>query len=550
MLKFNPLYIYGVILKMFKRNLIMGLGISVLAISNSLAATPMSLRHTDWQDVKNYFDISQPGLLKSTSSNVNQIRVVREERSAQIKHVRLQQYYRGFMVHGGFAILHGQDSTNSLLSSNQNVSINGEVFQDLSKDLGDVPNDLAHNTKIALERIKQDFADKPIVEEKITPMIFVDNENKAHWAYHIFLSIQPNDSMPEKFNTIVDANTFTKYAEWNDIKTINLSTVLAKGYGGNPKLHKYLYGNQYDALVVQRDEKLKKCYLQNNIVQVRNMNHSWNNRVTGTIMAFNCESNHGLYWTGVSNDGLDLINGAFSPSNDAAYQGVVVHDMYKKWYGEDVLTQNNKPMLLNLRVHFGKQYENAFWDGKQMTFGDGADMFYPLVSIGITAHEISHGFTEQHSNLEYFGQSGGINESFSDMASKAAELYANDTIKNWQIGSEIVKPNQRITALRFMNKPSLDGQSIDTAAEYNDTLDVHHSSGVFNRFFYLLATSEGWNARKAFSVMVEANMNYWTPSTTFQEASCGVLDAAKTKGLSLQAIHNAMTEVGLDYTLC
>ena len=108
-----------------------------------------------------------------------------------------------------------------------------------------------------------------------------------------------------------------------------------------------------------------------------------------------------------------------------------------------------------------KGYENAFWDGKQMTFGDGDTMMYPLVSLGVGAHEISHGFTEQHSNLEYYGQSGGINEAFSDMAAQAAEYYSAKK-NSWQIGPEIMKEDSGYEALRYMDKPSRDGSSIDS----------------------------------------------------------------------------------------
>ena len=76
-------------------------------------------------------------------------------------------------------------------------------------------------------------------------------------------------------------------------------------------------------------------------------------------------------------------------------------------------------MSLTMRVHYKKNYENAFWDGRQMTFGDGATRFHPLVCLDVTAHEVSHGFTQQNSNLRYKYQSGGMNEAFSDMSGES-----------------------------------------------------------------------------------------------------------------------------------
>ena len=134
-------------------------------------------------------------------------------------------------------------------------------------------------------------------------------------------------------------------------------------------------------------------------VDTLNMNHA---TTGGAIHQFTCPENT-----------VKEINGAYSPLNDAHYFGNVVFDMYRNWYNTAPLT-----FKLKMRVHYSRNYENAFWDGSQMTFGDGATTFYPLVSLDVAAHEVSHGFTEQNSGLVYSGQSGGINEAFSDMAGK------------------------------------------------------------------------------------------------------------------------------------
>ena len=83
------------------------------------------------------------------------------------------------------------------------------------------------------------------------------------------------------------------------------------------------------------------------------------------------------------------INGAFAPLNDAHYFGNVVFQMYGGWFGG--LRPLNERKLY-MKVHYGNGYENAFWDGQAMTFGDGRSRFYPLVSLDVSAHEVSHGF--------------------------------------------------------------------------------------------------------------------------------------------------------------
>ena len=182
----------------------------------------------------------------------------------------------------------------------------------------------------------------------------------------------------------------------------------------------------------------------------------------------------------------------------------------------------------------------------QMYFGDGVKLFYPLTSLGVGAHELSHGFTSQHSNLTYEKQSGGLNESYSDMAAQAAEFYALGK-NSWQIGPEIVKGKG---ALRYMDDPTKDGKSIAHVDDYTDDLNVHYSSGVFNKVYYTLGTSKNWDPRKAFDVMVKANTDYWNANSTFADAACGVMHATEDYGYSTDAVINAFNVVGIDVSSC
>jgi pseudolysin len=235
---------------------------------------------------------------------------------------------------------------------------------------------------------------------------------------------------------------------------------------------------------------------------------------------------------------------------------MVIKHMYQDWYNVPVLTNSDgSPMMLNMVVH--SDMDNAYWDGAKMVFGDGIDMFYPLTSLGVAAHEISHGFTEQHSNLSYSGQSGGMNEAYSDMAAQAAEVYAYGAGKNsWQIGPEIFKAADQ--ALRYMDQPSKDCHgkkpgswcSIDDASQYYSGLDVHFSSGVYNHFFYTLGNTADWDVKKAFDVMVHANSSYWTSTANFKTAACGVIQSAKDLGFSTDDVKAAFAVVKVDTSTC
>jgi pseudolysin/vibriolysin len=178
-----------------------------------------------------------------------------------------------------------------------------------------------------------------------------------------------------------------------------------------------------------------------------------------------------------------------------------------------------------------------------MTFGDGASTFYPLVALDVTSHEISHGFTEQNSNLTYSGQSGGMNEAFSDMAGETAEYYDRGS-NDWLVGQEIFKGSAS-QALRYMCNPTQDGASIDNAANYYNGLDVHYSSGVYNKAFCLLAQKSGWNTQKAFQTFARANKLYWQPNSTFVSGACDVATAATDLGFSSADVVSAFSGVGV-----
>ncbi len=176
-----------------------------------------------------------------------------------------------------------------------------------------------------------------------------------------------------------------------------------------------------------------------------------------------------------------------------------------------------------------------------MSFGDGASTFYPLVSVDVAGHEVSHGFTEQHSNLTYSGQSGGMNEAYSDIAGEATEFYYKGS-NDFLVGPEIFKGTG---ALRYMANPTQDGRSIDNAANFTSSMDVHLSSGVYNKAFYLLATTAGWTTKTAFQVFARANSLYWTPSSTFSTGACGVQTAATDLGFNVANVTSAFAAVGV-----
>lgn len=526
------------------------IGLTIAASTPVISAEPVPLQKTSFSALRQMIDITLP-TNKLAAVPTDSLRFISQHiDNNKIAHVRMQQDYAGFPVFGGYAILHGTGSANSIVQATHEVRMNGLIYRGLSAELGQPSPQFVQQATLALDAFKARYIKQPISDAHVIPMIYIDEQHRAFWAYKVSVLLAADDKIPERQTAIMDAQTHAIFVQWNDIKTAR-SRVKGIGFGSNQKLGESQYGGDRPLLEMSRDNSLALCYLENNHVKVVDMASHY--KAPNLAMAFSCPMEHSpgdnTYWTGYKGDGYDMKNGGYSPSNDALYVGTMINLMYKNWYDLDALSDGKKSLQLVMRVHYGKDYENAFWDGQQMTFGDGDQTMYPLVSLSVGAHEISHGFTEQHSNLDYFGQSGGMNESFSDMAAQTAEYYAYGK-SSWMIGADILKRGSGSNAWRYMDKPSRDGRSIDTADRYRKGMDVHYSSGIYNRLFYLLANQPGWNPRQAFYVMLKANMDYWTPYSSFNDGACGVIKAAEDLVLSVDDVKQSLDTVAVDYQDC
>lgn len=234
-----------------------------------------------------------------------------------------------------------------------------------------------------------------------------------------------------------------------------------------------------------------------------------------------------------------------SAAVDAHYGAATTFDYYKNVQGRNGIFGDGKGVPS--RVHYGTNYVNAFWDGKQMTYGDGDNVAAgPLVSIDVAGHEMSHGVTEHTANLTYSGESGGLNEATSDILGTMVEFYANNPADpgDYYIGEKIMKDRP---ALRFMDKPSRDGTSPDCYTSDVGNLDVHYSSAIANHFAYLLAegsgaktigglphnsptcngsTLTGIGHDKLGKIWFRALTTYMTSGTTYAQARTATLNAA------------------------
>ncbi len=424
--------------------------------------------------------------------------------------VRMQEMYEGIPVYGRGIAIHEDISGRALRAS-------GKISRALHVQASGMKARLSRVQALKKLRTRQDpflTLGEPVDHSRAELYVYPEANGNARLVY--LTSYVMRGKYPARPTAIIDADTGAVIKEWD-----GLTTADGFGPGGNQKTGQYNYGTDYPALIVSQSGST--CTMSNADVKTYDMKHATSG--SGTLVSFTCPTHTG-----------DGINGAYSPINDAHHFGQVVHDMYMGWFGVAPLS-----FALTMKVHLGNNYENAYWDGSTMNFGDGATTFYPLVSLDVTSHEISHGFTEQHSALQYSGQSGGMNEAFSDMAGEAAEYFDRGT-NDWLVGADIMKTG---TALRWMCTPTQDGRSIDNAANYTSGMDVHLSSGVYNKAFCLLAKTSGWNTRKAFEVFERANALYWNATETFDSGACGVKSAAADLGYSQTAVVNAFSAVGV-----
>jgi Zn-dependent metalloprotease len=203
---------------------------------------------------------------------------------------------------------------------------------------------------------------------------------------------------------------------------------------------------------------------------------------------------------------------------------------------------DNRSLDLVLNVHFGTKFNNAFWDGDEMTFGDGDGVIFSgfARSLDVVGHELAHGVTQYASGLIYQGESGALNEHFSDVFGTAITQWANNERPedaDWLIGDEIMGPDLYGEALRSMRNPGTaydnpifgkDPQPAHYANRYTGTADnggVHINSGIPNRAFYLVATELGDTLVSA-RIWYHA-LNFLKPNSTFAQAATQVADSAR-----------------------
>lgn len=240
---------------------------------------------------------------------------------------------------------------------------------------------------------------------------------------------------------------------------------------------------------------------------------------------------------------------------DAHAYAEAVYDFYKNKFGRNSLDGNG--LLIKSTVHYWKSYNNAFWNGVQIVFGDGdGSTFIPLSGdLDVVGHELTHGVTENTANLDYYGEPGALNESISDIIGNSIEG------KNWLVGEEVYTPGTAGDALRSLSDPTLYGQPDHYSNLYTGTSDnggVHTNSGINNKAFYLLAQGgnfhnvnvTGIGRDKAVTIYYNTLVYYLSVYSNFSDIRAAAIQAAQdlygTGSAEATAVANAYSAVGVN----
>ena len=251
---------------------------------------------------------------------------------------------------------------------------------------------------------------------------------------------------------------------------------------------------------------------------------------------------------------------------DEAYDGLgATFALFSEVYDRNSIDGAGLP--LNATVHYGVEYDNAFWDGDRMVFGDGDGEIFGrfTASLTVIGHELTHGVTQYTAGLAYEGQSGALNESVSDVFGSLVEQYALEqttTEASWLIGAGLFTDEVEGTALRSLKAPGTaydddvlgkDPQPAhfdDYVTTTDDNGGVHINSGIPNRAFYLVAETLGGNAwQRAGQIWYDTlGLDLASNSTFVQFARATVRAAAKRYGeasAEVDAVRSGWSTVGV-----
>ena len=527
------------------RNFVLLLSSLALGLASCATATPVSGDDADLfaQDTpdqellaedlsyQQLFDDSGPAMAK----NVGELRTMKiHVDDLHMAHTRVQQLVNGVPVFGGEAIVH--------------LHPNGKLFtitDDLVPDVN-VDTTPEYTADEAIELAADEYFDgmDKLSQDPIADLWVLRRDGKDHLVWRVQLaSLEGNDpTMPVMF---VDAHSGDLVWSYDNLQTAVSSTCS----GSTP---------HYSTVSI-------KCYLYSGTYYLENPDnllgtYTWNNTTSS------------LYYVSSTSTTFGTTT-ATKNAVEAHYTVQQVYNYYYSTFGRNGINGSGGPgamtshgySFITSTASYSRSYVNAYWDSTNlyMVYGDGdGTTSGSLTTLDVGGHELTHGVTQYEANLTYSGESGGLNESMSDVFGAMVERYAEgESTNTWLIGEATWTPSTSGDALRYMNDPAADGYSLDYYTSSAASTDVHYSSGISNLAFYLLSKGgthprgksstvvTAIGADEASKIWYSALADYMTSSTTFSGARTATLSAASAlygaSSTEYTQVGNAWSAVGV-----
>ena len=442
----------------------------------------------------------------------------------RMAHTRVRQMVDGIPVWEGEAIVHLKaDGAVSAITDDLKESVNVNTTPNFTK-------------KEAARFVTNSYKGKAEqTDPALVDLYIFRGQERDHLVYRVEtprLDGSVNTSAPVVF---IDAQTGESVFEYDNLQTGTGNSL----YSGNVTINTSNVGSTF---YMEDLTRKMGTFNMNNTGNTTTGTGGTQSRFTDTDdnwTATNAragvDAHYGARWTYdyfLNVHGRNGINGSGGPGTTAA-------------------AANSSISMITSRVHFGNNYNNAFWYQNKMTYGDGnGTSFSPLTTIDIAGHEMTHGVTEYAANLTYANESGALNESMSDVFGAMTELYSRGGVvtgDTWKIGEQAYTPSTSGDALRYMDNPHLAGNGGYTANDdpdhyserYTGSADsggVHINSGIPNHAFYLAVaggthhlsgvTVTGIGASDAARIWYRELKVYMTTSTNFSGARTAMVNAA------------------------
>lgn len=431
-------------------------------------------------------------------------------------HVRFNQTVNGLNVEGSEVIVHFN-------KNNEVISVNGRINETLADDAVDTTASVSSDEalKAAITSVQ---APDELTYEPTTELVVYPFEGENHTAYKVNVNFMGDE--PGNWFVFVDANTGKVIDKYNGLMHADeMKTQKGTGIG--------VLGEHRELHIT----RVKEPNAGTKFALADYAHENLGGIVTYDAHNDNISSNDTLY---VGNSAA-FIGDYDRALVDAHYNSEKVYEYYLKEHGRNSL--DGEGMAIISKVHYGNNYNNASWNGRWMTYGDGDGKFMISLSAGldVAAHEMTHGVITHSANLVYRNQSGALNESFADVFG----ALVDDS--DWEMGEDIMAPEAKAngtTVLRSLSNPNgvvvanEERRSYSTnGGVYPDHMDefyhmptsvdgggVHVNSSITNHAAYLIGQEIG--REKLGQIYYRALTVYLTPNSDFSDARQAVVQSA------------------------